>query len=151
MAHFAVLDGNNIVTAVHVVADADCLDGSDNESEAVGITFCEALWGAGAYQSFKQTSYNTHGGKHYDNDTGLEDSGTPLRKQYAEIGDTYDAAKDKYIKPTPFVSWTLNADDDWESPLGVQPHAVGKSYNWDEAGYQSDNSIGWVESDLVLE
>ena len=131
MAHFAVLDGNNIVTAVHVVADADCLDGSDNESEAVGITFCEALWGAGTY---KQTSYNNN-----------------IRKQYAEIGDTYDAAKDKYIKPTPFVSWTLNADDDWESPLGVQPHAVGKSYNWDEAGYQSDNSIGWVESDLVLE
>ena len=131
MAHFAVLDGNNIVTAVHVVADADCLDGSDNESEAVGITFCEALWGAGTY---KQTSYNNN-----------------IRKQYAEIGDTYDAAKDKYIKPQPYASWTLNADDDWESPLGVQPHAVGKSYNWDEAGYQSDNSTGWVESDLVLE
>jgi hypothetical protein len=42
MAHFAVLDGSNSVTAVNVIADADCLDG-ESESEAVGIAFCEAL------------------------------------------------------------------------------------------------------------
>ena len=34
MAHFAVLDENNIVTAVNVIADADCLDG---ETESIRI------------------------------------------------------------------------------------------------------------------
>ena len=43
MAHFAVIDGSNVVTNVNVIADADCLDGDDNESEAVGIAFCETL------------------------------------------------------------------------------------------------------------
>ena len=148
MAHFAVIDGSNIVIAINVIADSDCLDGDDNESEAVGIAFCVSLFGAGTY---KQTSYNTHGGKHYDNDTGLEDSGTPLRKQFAEIGDTYDVVKNKFIKPQPYASWTLNADDDWESPLGIQPHAVGKSYDWDESAYQDVRSTGWVETIMELE
>ena len=130
MAHFAVLDGSNIVTAVNVIANEDCLDG-ESESEAVGIAFCESLFGAGSY---KQTSYNNN-----------------FRKQFAEIGGTYDAVKDKFIKEQPYPSWVLNADDDWESPLGAWPHAVGKSYDWDESDYQADNSTGWVETTMELE
>ena len=43
MAHFAQLNDNNEVIAVNVIADADCLDGDNNESEAVGIAFCQTL------------------------------------------------------------------------------------------------------------
>jgi len=131
MAHFATLDGSNIVTAINVIADADCLAANGDESEAVGIAFCEALFGPNTY---KQTSYNNN-----------------MRKQFAQIGYTYDAVKDKYIKPQPHASWTLNANDDWESPLGIRPHAVGKSYDWDESAYQEVRSTGWVETTMELE
>tara|TARA_R110002167_G_scaffold319973_1_gene525825 strand:+ start:314 stop:694 length:381 start_codon:yes stop_codon:yes gene_type:complete len=121
MAHFAVIDGSNNVTAVNVIADADCLDGDGNESEAVGITFCEALWGAGTY---KQTSYNGN-----------------IRKQYAMVGGTYDPVRNEYVDIKDFASWTLNATNDWTAPL-VKPEG---NYYWDEDAYQVDNTTGWVE------
>jgi hypothetical protein len=58
-----------------------------------------------------QTSYNTHGGVHL-----LE--GTPLRKNFAGIGFTYDSEKDAFIAPKPFPSWILNEETcQWESPV----------------------------------
>ncbi len=44
-----------------------------------------------------QTSYNTHGGVH-------KNGGTPLRKNYAGIGYTYDAQRDAFIPPKPNVT-----------------------------------------------
>ena len=115
MAHFAELDGSNVVTQVIVVANSDCLDGDGNESEVVGIAFCEALLGG----TWKQTSYN----------------GT-IRKQYAQIGDTYDATKNKFIKIKPYASWVLNDNDDWKAP-SAYPDTGTHSWNesalrWDE-------------------
>ena len=43
MAHFAKIDENNLVVAVHVVANKDILDDSGNESEAKGIEFLTKL------------------------------------------------------------------------------------------------------------
>ena len=123
MAHFATLNGSNVVTAVNVIGDSDCLDGDGNESEAGGIEFCVALFGAGTY---KQTSYNNN-----------------IRKQYAGIDYVYDEAKDKFIADKPFASWTLNADDDYTSPLGGPP---SEKVIWDEAAYQADNSVGWIST-----
>ena len=45
MAHFAEINDSNIVTSVHVVANADCVDGNGDESEAVGIAFLQAIHG----------------------------------------------------------------------------------------------------------
>ena len=78
-----------------------------------------------------QTSYNTHGGVHA---TG----GTPLRKNYAGIGFTYDRTRDAFIPPQPFASWTL--DDNsclWNAPVAMPTD--GKQYTWDEA------TTAWVE------
>jgi len=78
-----------------------------------------------------QTSYNTHGGVHA---TG----GTPMRKNYAGIGFTYDRTRDAFIPPKPFASWTL--DDNsclWNAPVAMPTD--GKSYKWDEA------TTAWVE------
>ena len=72
-----------------------------------------------------QTSYNTHGGVHAN-------GGTPLRKNYAGIGYTYDAVRDAFIPPQPFASWLLNNDTClWEAPVAMP--ADGKAYEWDEA------------------
>ncbi len=60
-----------------------------------------------------------------------------IRKQFAGIGYTYDAAKDKFITPQPYASWSLDANDDWQPPVAMPED--GKRYTWDE-----DNTT-WVE------
>lgn len=58
-----------------------------------------------------QTSYNTRGGVHML-------GGTPLRKNFAGIGYTYDRTLDAFIPPKPFPSWVLNEDTClWEAPI----------------------------------
>ena len=59
------------------------------------------------------------------------------RKQYAGKGFTYDAAKDKFIQPQPYPSWSLDGNDDWQAPIAYPDD--GKDYNWDEA------TTNWVE------
>ena len=119
MAHFAQLNDNNEVIAVNVIADADCLDGDNNESEAVGIAFCQSLWGADT--TWKQTSYNS-----------------TIRKNFAGIGSTYDASKDAFINPKPYNSWVLDETTcKWKAPTDEPDD--GKDYMWDEP------STSWKE------
>lgn len=78
-----------------------------------------------------QTSYNTHGGVHAN-------GGTPLRKNFAGIGYTYDAGRDAFIPPKPFASWTLNESTClWDAPVAMPTD--DKRYKWDEA------TTSWVE------
>ena len=78
-------------------------------SGAVGDSF---LW--------VQTSYNNN-----------------FRKQFAGIGYTYDKAKDKFIAPKPYPSWSLDSNDDWQAPSAMPDD--GKLYVWDE------DSTSWKE------
>mgnify|MGYP000041131169 CR=1 FL=1 len=130
MAHFATLDGSNVVTAVNVIADADCLDSESNESEAVGIAFCVSLFGAGTY---KQTSYNNN-----------------IRTRYAHVGGTYDPVRNEFVFASPDVSWVKLANNTWQSPLGAMPVKSGFFYEWNEANYQADNSTGWTEIAVLV-
>ena len=111
MAHFAQLDENNVVLQVIVVHNNDCLDANGNESEAIGVAFCQSLLGG----NWKQTSYNGN-----------------MRKNYAGIGYTYDAGRDAFIPSKPFASWVLNEDTcTWNSPV---PYPTDSNrYSWDEA------------------
>jgi len=113
MSHFAkVVDG--VVTQV-IVAEPEFFQ-----------TFVDSSPG-----EWIQTSYNTHGGEH-------KLGGTPLRKNYAGIGFTYDRVKDAFIPPKPFASWVLNEDTClWNAPVAMPDD--GKLYNWDEA------TTNWVE------
>ena len=87
MAHFAKLDENNIVTAVNVVNNNELLvDGVENEQK--GIDFLNTFFNTS--DNWKQTSYNTVGGVH-------KFGGTPFRKNYAGIGDIYDATRDAFM------------------------------------------------------
>jgi hypothetical protein len=113
MAHYAFLDENNIVTEVIVGKD----EGED------GVDW-EQHYGAFRGQTCKRTSYNTHGGVH-------SSGGTPLRKNYAGIGYTYDAGRDAFIPPKPYPSWLLNEDTClWGSPVPYP--GDGQIYTWDE-------------------
>lgn len=113
MAHFAkVLDG--IVQQV-IVAEPSFFD-----------TFVDSSPG-----EWIQTSYNTRGGVHVL-------GGTPLRKNFAGIGYTYDKQRDAFIPPKPYASWKLNEQTClWDSPV---PYPTdGKKYKWVEpTGWQED-------------
>jgi len=123
MAHWAEIDSNNIVTRVLVV-DNSIIDGNKFLSEELGLG---GTW--------VQTSYNTRGGIHYGVD-GQPDNGTPLNKNYAGIGYTWDGAG--FAAPQPFPSWKLNANSYlWEAPTPMP--IDGKLYSWDES------TLAWVE------
>ena len=114
MSHFAQIDGNNIVTQV-IVIEQDVVD--------TGLF--------GDPNSWIQTSYNTSGGVH-------RLSGTPLRKNYAGIGYTYDSTRDAFIPPKSFNSWILNETTClWEAPTAMPDD--GKIYSWDE------DTTAWIE------
>ena len=114
--HYAKIE-NNIVTQV-IVAEAEFFD-----------TFVDDSPG-----EWLQTSYNTQGGVHLNGDT-------PLRKNYAGVGYTYDSVRDAFIPPQPYPSWTLVEDTClWEAPV-VYPAdgSIDKMYTWDE------DTTSWVE------
>jgi len=114
MSHFAQIDENNIVTRVLVI-EQDVVD--------TGLF--------GEPSSFVQTSYNTQGGVH-------KLGGTPLRKNYAGIGYTYDVNRDAFIPPKPFNSWVLNESTClYEAPTPMPTD--DKMYTWNE------ETTSWVE------
>ena len=123
MSHFAKLDENNIV--VFVTKGRTSSDGKEAELTAR------------TGDVYKQTSYNTSGGVH-------RLGGTPLRKNYAGIGYTYDSERDAFIPPKPYPSWLLNEDTClWDAPVAMPADAgtgePPKRYTWDE------EAVNWVE------
>jgi len=119
MTHFAKLDENN--TVIFVVTGRKDSDGKEGE-----IT-------ARTGKVWKQTSYNTRGGIHYNPETGepSEDQTKAFRKNYAGIGYTYNEELDAFIPPKPFDSWTLNEETClWEAP--VEYPEDGGAYVWNE-------------------
>ena len=113
MAHFAKVVDNIVVQVI--VAEPEFFESFVDNSPGTWI----------------QTSYNTYGGIH-------NNGGTPLRKNYAGIGFTYDQKLDAFIPPRPYNSWTLNVESClWEAPT---PHPLDfKKYRWIE------DTLSWVE------
>lgn len=110
MAHFAQLDDTNLVLQVIVVSNADLLDESGNEVEALGIAVCEAAVGPGPWV---QTSYNNN-----------------FRGKYAAIGDTYHSDIDRFVGPQPYPSWVLTDSGAWIAPVPMPDD--GTEYEWNE-------------------
>jgi len=108
MASLAKIGINGKVIEVQSVVNEVLHDSNGVEQEVNGIDFLTKLTG---WSIWKQTSYNTHGGVH-------DNGGTPLRKNHAGIGYTYDEDRDAFIPPKPFPSWVLNEDTcRWEAPI----------------------------------
>jgi hypothetical protein len=120
MSSWAEIDEDNIVLRVTV--------GDNNEPDEGYQWLIDNLGG-----TWIKTSYNTFGGSHLL-------GGTPVRKNFAGIGFTYDEDRDAFIAPKPFNSWVLNEETcQWESPV-VHPND-GKIYTWNE------DEISWDEVD----
>ena len=147
MAHFAKLDANNVVEQVIVVDNDEIKDSNGNETEAIGVAFCQKLLGADT--NWKQTSYTAIGG-------------TGFRGNYAGVGMTYMtnvatmgvASTDIFMNDQPFASWGIGKTDArWVAPL-PQPGLTtsqtdaNQFYVWDETGHQADGAtpktVGWA-------
>ena len=126
MATFAKIGMNGIVLEVVSVANEVLLDDAGNEQEALGINFLEEL---SNWPCWKQTSYNTQGGVH-------QLGGTPFRKNHAGIGFKYDADRDAFIPPKPYLSWILNETTcEWEPPVAEPTEG---HHTWNEETQQWD-------------
>jgi len=123
MAHFAKLGVGNIVEQVVVVSN------NVATTEQAGVDFINNMYNT--RDVWKQTSYNTYGGKHIS-------GGTPLRANYAGIGYTYDATNDVFYAPRPLDmngvvcnSWTISAPTwTWTAPVAMPTD--GQFYGWNE-------------------
>jgi hypothetical protein len=103
MAHWAEIDGNNIVLRV-LVGDNNDPNGDEGYQWLI-----DNLGG-----NWIKTSYNNN-----------------IRKNYAGIGFTYDENLDAFIPPKPFDSWKLNKKTClWQPPI-IYP-SDGFSYKWNE-------------------
>ena len=121
MASFAKIGLNNKVIEVLSVHNNELLDSNGVEQETIGIDFLTKLTG---WSIWKQTSYNTIGGVH-------KLGGTPLRKNHAGIGYTYDEDRDAFISPKPYPSWILNETTClWEAPVDRPDDE--NIYSWNE-------------------
>lgn len=117
MAYFAEINESNVVQRVIAVNDAECRDQYGNENEVIGALWCHNLLGG----TWLQTSFNAR-----------------IRGKFAGIGYRYDAVRDAFIAPQPYLSWVFNEITlDWDPPI---PYPTdGKAYAWDESIQQ------WVE------
>jgi hypothetical protein len=126
MASFAKIGLNGRVIEVVSVVNDVIKDSSGVEREELGIQFLNELY---KWPIWKQTSYNTNSGVH-------KLGGTPLRKNHAGIGYTYDETRDAFIAPKPFNSWILNEDTClWNAPVAMPTTELedNQYYSWNES------------------
>jgi len=153
MAHFAKIGMSSKVISVLTLDNKDMLNANGVEDESVGQQYLERHnnWPA---QMWIQTSYNTFGGKHYDNKTRelSADQSKALRGNYAGIGSVWDEDNNIFYAKKPYASWILNTTTiDWHSPIGDAPDDLtdeekeaNTQYVWNESDQSWDkkeNSI----------
>ena len=110
MAHFSEINDQNIVQRIIVVHNNELLNSDGVEQESLGISFCQSLFGG----NWKQTSFNEN-----------------IRKNFAGIGFSYDSARDAFISPKPFNSWSLDEETcQWQAPIEMPDD--GNAYIWNE-------------------
>ena len=127
MGHYAKIE-DGIVTFVTVSRDED----DDRELEISADTG----------ETYRRTSYNTHGGVHYGPDgEPSADQSKAFRFNYAGLGWSFDPAfgsDGAFIPPQPFPSWVLNPDTAlWDAPTPMPTE--GGPWMWDE------DTLAWVE------
>jgi len=123
MAHYALLNENNIVIQVITGVDENIIqtdvDGTQigGSSEAWEEFYASRPWLNAT--SCKRTSYNGN-----------------IRKQYAGIGYTYDPIGDVFIEPQPYASWILDSSYDWQPPV---PRPTQGVWRWNESEQKWDS------------
>ena len=115
MAYFARLGVGNVVNRVEAVSDDIAI------TEQKGLDFLNTLYKT--RDIWKQTSYNNN-----------------IRKNYAGVGYSYDEARDAFIAPQPYPSWTLDEGTcRWDPPVAYPDD--GKTYGWNEGTQAWDEIV----------
>lgn len=110
MAVYALVDENNIV---------------------IDIRGGDAEWVQTQSDRWIETDPDTIGGVH-------RYGGTPLRKNFAQMGYTYDETLDAFIPPKPVPSWVIDPDiGQWVAPVPYPND--GANYVWNETRQQWDS------------
>jgi len=126
MAHYAKIGSGNIVTKVYVLNNKILLK-DEVENEQQGVEFLQNLFGS--RDTYIQTSYNNN-----------------FRKNFADVGYTYDKTRDAFIAPQPYPSWLLDdATCQWNAP--VPKPDDDKWYGWDESttSWKENKTYVWNE------
>jgi hypothetical protein len=120
MAHYALIDSDNIVVHVITGVDEDIiqtdLDGMQvgGSSDAWEQFYATRPWFNGL--TCKRTSYNGN-----------------IRKNFAGIGFRYDPEFDVFIPKQPYLSWKLNYTTfNWEAPVAKPENIEGSIWVWSE-------------------
>ena len=125
MAHYALLDVNNVVTQVITGKD------EDEQKDGVDVNWENEYKDIHSAADRKRTSFNTDANTH-------RLDGTPFRGNYAAIGYTYDVDNDIFIGPKPHADWVLDTNtSSWVAPVDMPDD--GKEYDWDET------TSSWVD------
>ena len=118
MSHWAEIDSNNVVLRITVGLNTEPDEGYQWLIDNLGGTWV-------------QTSYNTSGGVHAN-------GGTPLNKNYAGIGYSWDGTG--FAAPQPYPSWTLDKETYlWTAPVAMPTD--GKPYSWNEDSKSWDEIV----------
>jgi hypothetical protein len=120
MAHYALIDSNNIVVQVITGVDENIiqtdLDGTEvgGTSQAWEQFYANLPWFAGL--TCKRTSYNGN-----------------IRGNFAAVGYKYDPDFDVFITPQPYSSWRLNYTTyQWEAPVAKPEDTEEYTWRWSE-------------------
>lgn len=121
MAHYAILNEDNIVTNVIVISNDDILDENGNENEELGLEKCREIYNDPSIKAV-QTSYNKN-----------------FRKYYAGIGFSYNEEGDVFVPPKPYPSYSFNSTTfEWEPPTPKPTDPIENGgYIWNE------NTLSW--------
>jgi len=127
MAHYALIDSNNIVVNLITGVDEDVtqtdLDGTQvgGSSEAWEQFYSNLPWFQGL--TCKRTSFNNK-----------------IRKQFGQIGYIYHPDADVFLQPQPFPSWMLDENYDWQPPTPMPTEGL---WVWNESLKL------WEEADFI--
>jgi len=126
MAHYAILDEDNIVTNVVAVANDKIEDENGNEVEQKGIDHLKTVFQDENLKAV-QCSIWTRNGKRVE----MNLHKPAFRNNYPCVGATWDPATEKFVMPKPYDSWVLDDSQNWIPPVAKPTEA--QCYYGDEA------------------
>jgi hypothetical protein len=130
MAHYALIDSNNIVVQVITGVDENETQTDTNNTQVGGTSeaweqfYASRPWFAGL--TCKRTSYNGN-----------------IRANFAAIGGKYDPNFDVFVPIQPYPSWKLNYTTyQWEAPVAQPENTEEYFYQWSEINKE------WIKVDI---
>jgi hypothetical protein len=124
MAHYALIDSNNIVVNVIVGVDEDVIQTEVDGTQVGGTSEAwEQFYASRPHfngLTCKRTSYNGN-----------------IRGNFAAIGNLYDPDFDIFIEPQPYPSWNIDYSvAKWVAPVAKPDDINGFSWRWSEVNQE---------------